>query len=125
MKVLNNMLKQGYITKAAYDEAVNDDVYSRIRTINEETGSGKVNTYVVDALTKAILEDLVEKLGYTETQAYNQLYSGGLSIYATQDSKIQKICDDFAGNEENYPAGTKYLLDYELTVEKKDGDYQN
>ena len=125
MKVLNNMLKQGYITKAAYDQAVNDDVYSRIRTINEETGTGKVNTYFVDALTKAVLEDMVEKLGYTETQAYNQLYSGGLSIYATQDSKIQKICDDFAGNEENYPAGTKYLLDYELTVEKKDGEYQN
>ena len=125
MKVLNNMLKQGYITKAAYDAAVDDDVYSRIRTVNEQTGTGKVNTYFVDALTKAVLEDLVEKLGYTETQAYNQLYSGGLSIYATQDSKIQKICDDFAGNEENYPAGTKYLLDYELTVEKKDGEYQN
>ncbi len=125
LKVLNNMLKQGYITKSAYEKAVDDDVYSRIRTVNEQTASNSINSYFVDALTKDILEDLVEKLGYTETQAYNQLYSGGLSIYATQDSKIQKICDDFTGNEENYPANTKYLLDYELTVEKKNGDYQN
>ncbi len=125
MKVLNNMLKQGYITKSAYDEAVNDDVYSRIRTVNEQSETNSINSYFVDALTKQILSDFVEKLGYSETQAYNQLYSGGLSIYSTQDSAIQKICDDFTGNEENYPAGTKYLLDYELTVEKSDGDYQN
>lgn len=124
-KVLNNMLKQGYITKAAYEEAINDDVYSRIRTVNEQNEKSSINSYFVDALTKSILEDMVEKLGYSETQAYNQLYSGGLSIYATQDSAIQKICDDFTGNEENYPAGTKYLLDYELTVEKSDGEYQN
>ncbi|MCR4590421.1 MAG: transglycosylase domain-containing protein, partial [Lachnospiraceae bacterium] len=125
LKVLNNMLKQGYITRTAYDEAVNDDVYSRIRTVNEQNESSSINSYFVDALTKEIMTDLVEKLGYSETQAYNQLYSGGLSIYSTQDSSIQKICDDFTGNEENYPAGTKYLLDYELTVEKKDGEYQN
>lgn len=125
MKVLRNMLEQGYITKAAYEEAVNDDVYSRIRTVNEQNKTSTINSYFVDALTKQILNDLVEKLGYTETQAYNQLYSGGLSIYATQDPKIQKICDDFTGNEENYPAGTKYLLDYELTMEKSDGEYQN
>jgi len=125
MKVLNNMLKQGYITRSAYEEAVNDDVYSRIRTVNEQTESNAINSYFVDALTKEILSDFVEKLGYSETQAYNQLYSGGLSIYSTQDSDIQKICDDFTGNEENYPAGTKYLLDYELTVEKPDGEYQN
>ncbi len=125
LKVLNNMLKQGYITKSAYETAVNDDVYSRIRTVNEQNSSNSINTYFVDALTKSIMTDLVEKLGYTETQAYNQLYSGGLSIYSTQDSAIQKICDDYTLNEENYPASVKYLLDYELTVEKKDGNYQN
>ncbi len=124
-KVLNNMLEQGYITEAAYEEAINDDVYSRIQTVNAETENNTVNSYFVDALTKQILSDLTEKLGYTDTQAYNQLYSGGLSIYATQDPKIQKICDDFTGNEENYPAGTKYLLDYKLTVEDSEGNYEN
>ncbi|MBO6149402.1 MAG: PBP1A family penicillin-binding protein [Lachnospiraceae bacterium] len=124
-KVLRNMLNQGYITKAAYEEAINDDVYSRIQTVNEKTQTDTVNSYFVDALTKQVLTDLQEKLGFTETQAYNQLYSGGLSIYATQDPKIQKICDDYTQDEDNYPAGTKYLLGYNLTVEDSKGELQN
>ncbi len=124
-KVLDNMLEQGYITENAYNEAINDDVYSRIQTVNAQTETNSINSYFVDALTKQILSDLTEKLGYTDTQAYNQLYSGGLSIYTTQDPAIQKICDDYTSNEENYPAGTKYLLDYRLTVEDSDGNFEN
>ena len=33
-KVLGNMLDQGYIEQAAYDEAMADDVYSRIQSVN-------------------------------------------------------------------------------------------
>ena len=33
-KVLNNMKDQGYISKAQYDEAMADDVYSRIAEYN-------------------------------------------------------------------------------------------
>ena len=47
-KVLNNMKDQGYITKAQYDEAMADDVYSRIAEYNT-AGSGSVNTYFIDA----------------------------------------------------------------------------
>ena len=43
------MKDQGYITKAQYDEAMADDVYSRIAEYNT-TGSGSVNTYFIDAL---------------------------------------------------------------------------
>ena len=32
-KVLNNMLDQGYIDQAAYDEALEDDVYARIQQV--------------------------------------------------------------------------------------------
>ena len=77
-----------------------------------------VFTYFVDALTEQVLEDLMEVKGYNETQAYNLLYSGGLSIYTTQDPDIQAICDDVFGNEENYPADTKWYLNYALTVKK-------
>ncbi|MCR5626900.1 MAG: PBP1A family penicillin-binding protein [Lachnospiraceae bacterium] len=124
-KVLRNMRDQGYITQAAYDEAMADDVYERIQTINAQNEESTINSYFVDALTKQVMEDLENELGYTETQAYNQLYSGGLSIYATQDPAIQKIADEVTSNEDNYPANTRYLLDYQLTVQDNDGNYMN
>mgnify|MGYP000748527695 len=124
-KVLNNMKEQGMISQAEYDEAMADDVYSRIATVNEEVEDKSVFTYFVDALTEQVLEDLMEVKGYNETQAYNLLYSGGLSIYTTQDPDIQAICDDVFGNEENYPADTKWYLNYALTVKKANGEKEN
>lgn len=123
-KVLKNMLDQEYITQAEYDEAMADDVYARIQTTNEEVEDTSINTYFVDALTDDVLEDLIAA-GYNETQAYTLLYTGGLKIYSTQDPEIQAICDEVFNNEENYPANAKWLLSYELTIQKKNGDMEN
>ncbi len=123
-KVLNNMLEQEYITQAEYDSAMADDVYSRIQTTNEEVEETSINTYFVDALTDDVLEDLIAA-GYNETQAYTLLYTGGLKIYSTQDPSIQAICDEVFSNEENYPANVKWYLNYELTIQKKNGDMEN
>ncbi len=118
------MLDQGYITQDEYDEAMADDVYSRIQVIDSETDDEDINSYFVDALTNQVLEDL-ENNGYTETQAYTLLYSGGLNIYSTQDPEIQKIADDYCSNEDNYPADTHYLLDYRLSVRNSEGALTN
>ncbi len=124
-KVLNNMLEQGYISQIEYDKAMADDVYSRIQNVNQETGGDStINSYFVDALTNDVLDDLVAA-GYNETQAYTLLYSGGLKIYSTQNPKIQAICDEVFENEENFPAGTQYLLSYELSVQAADGTITN
>lgn len=123
-KVLNNMKEQGYITPEQFDEAMADDVYSRIQIVDSENGEDSVNTYFVDALTDDVLEDLIAA-GYNETQAYTLLYSGGLKIYSTQDPAIQAICDEAFNDESNFPANTKWYLNYELTVVKKNGDRVN
>ena len=123
-KVLNDMKEQGYISQAEYDAAIADDVYSRIQIADSENEDSSVNTYFVDALTDDILEDLIDA-GYNETQAYTLLYSGGLKIYSTQDPKIQKICDEVFEDESNFPENTKWLLNYELTIEKSNGDREN
>ena len=122
--VLYKMLEQGYITQSEYDEALADDVYSRIQTVNEETGETQVNSYFVDAVTEDVMEDLQEA-GYSETQAYSLLYAGGLKIYTTQDPTIQAIADEVCSNEENYPDGTTWYLDYQLTIEREDGETEN
>nr|MCR4991109.1 penicillin-binding protein [Lachnospiraceae bacterium] len=59
-KVLRNMRDQGYITEAEYDEAMADDVYSRIQVINDEVEESLINSYFVDALTDDVLADLQE-----------------------------------------------------------------
>ena len=123
--VLDKMLELGYIDQAEYDEAMNDDVYSRIASVNEEqtATTSTVTSYFVDALTDQVIEDL-ENAGYTEDQVYALMYSGGIKIYSTCDSHIQAIVDEEILNEENYNS-LKYLLDYRLTVLKADGTYQN
>lgn len=123
-KVLNDMLEQGYISQSEYDEAMADDVYSRIQVVNEEVDETLVNTYFVDALTDDVMNDLLAA-GYNETQAFTLLYSGGLKIYSTQDPRIQSICDEVFTNEENYPENTRWQLTYVLTVQKANGDFEN
>ena len=123
-KVLDDMLEQGFISQQEHDEALADDVYSRIQIADSENEDTSVNTYFVDALTDDVLEDLIAA-GYNETQAYTLLYSGGLKIYSTQDPAIQRICDEVYSDESNYPANVKWYLNYELTVEKSDGSREN
>ena len=75
-KVLNNMLDQGYIDQAAYDEALEDDVYARIQQVNTKVEESESSTsYFVDGLADQVMQDLQDQLGYSETQAYNALYS--------------------------------------------------
>lgn len=116
-KVLNNMLEQGYITQAEYDEAQADTaaLYDRIQTANLEVGGDSaVDSYYADAVKEAVTEDLIAA-GYSETQAYVMVYSGGLSIFSAMDPDIQAICDQVVSNEELYPDGTRWLLSYQLT----------
>ncbi len=122
---LKKMLDQGYITKEEYVEAMADDVYSRIQKVNEVTSNNNINSYFVDELTAQVAEDLINVAGYDEDNAYKLLYAGGLKIYSTQNPEIQGYCDEVFGNEENYAGKTRYLLTYQLTVEKPDGELVN
>lgn len=124
-RVLNNMLEQGYISQAEYDEAMADDVYSRIQEINIATANDSVSSYFVDALTEEVLQDLIDEAGYSPTQASALLYSGGLRIYSTLDPNIQDIADRVFSDPDSYPANVKWYLNYELTVKTASGDYVN
>ena len=124
-KVLDDMLEQGYIDKAAYDEAIADDVYSRIQTVNSAAADESPYSYFVDALAEQVIDDLKEQLGYTDTQAYNAVYSGGLSIYSTQNLAMQQICDEEMNNDANYPGLKEFGLDCAVTVTRADGTVEN
>lgn len=125
--ILNKMKEQNYISEEEYQEALADDVYSRIELVNTEQYSSKsnVNSYFVDALVDEVTNDLVEELGYTSTQAYNLIYRSGLSIYTTQDTKIQRICDEVFSDESLYPSNSTFELSYRLTVIDEEGEAHN
>ncbi|MBO5070959.1 MAG: PBP1A family penicillin-binding protein [Roseburia sp.] len=118
--VLDYMLEQGYITQAEYDEAMADDVYSRIQVVNVATETSSVDSYFVDELTDQVINDLVTVKGYTETQAYKALYQGGLVIESTQDPTLQAICDEEANNQENFPYEPKISFSYRVSIQSKD-----
>lgn len=124
--VLSYMKEQGRITSAEYDEAINDKVYARIKSVNKETSATSTTTsYFTDSLIDQVINDMKEELGYTETQAYNALYRGGLTIYSTQNSSMQKICDKVVNNDSYYPEGSPYQLNYQLTVTDAKGKTHN
>lgn len=116
--VLKKMLEQKMITQSEYDDAMAEDVYASISTTKkkEDNSNKTYNSYYIDAVINSLTNQLVNELGYTETQAYNLIYAGGLSIYINQDATIQKICDDEVNNPDNYPAGTSVALNYALTL---------
>ncbi|ROR30353.1 penicillin-binding protein 1A [Mobilisporobacter senegalensis] len=123
--ILGNMKNQGYISQTEYDEAMEDNVYERIQTVNKELGESSVYSYFVDEMINQVVKDLQEKKGYTQAQANNAIYRGGLSIYTTQDSKLQNICDETLSNDDFYPDNSKWELNYQLSIEKKDGTTNN
>ena len=119
--ILQYMFEQGYITKEQQEEALADDVYARIQMVdNVSKENSTPYSYFTDELTQQVKDTLMEKLGYTETQAHNLLYSGGLQIYTTQDPAIQAIVDEEVNDPSNYSAA-RYSLEYRLSVTHADG----
>lgn len=123
-KVLKDMLAQKKIDQSEFDTAMADTtaVYERIQTANAEyQESLTVNSYFVDEVAKEVMRDLQSKLGYSETQAQNAVYSGGLKIITTQDLKMQQICDEEMNNDKNYPKGIDWTVTGAISIVHQDG----
>ncbi len=114
--VIGYMLEQGMITQAEHDEALNDDVYSRIIANNATTNKGTTNTYYADQVIIEVAKDLRDLKNITIQEAYNLIYNGGLEIRIPIDTHVQDIVDNVFLNEENfsgsgYSIQVTYLLD--------------
>ena len=124
--VLEKMYEQNFITYDQKNDALDDDVYSRIQTVDNATSGSTVFSYFTDAVYNQVCDDLQSKLGYSASQDYKLLYSGGLQIYSTMDPSIQAIVDEEINNADNYISSTgsrllEYSLNYALTVCHADG----
>lgn len=124
--ILQYMVDQGFINEEQQKEALADDVYSRIQNVNivAREAAATPYSYFTDELTQQVKDSLMEKLGYSETQAHNLLYGGGLQIHTTLDPDIQAIVDEEINNPANY-AATRYSVEYRLSVTHTDGETEH
>ncbi len=89
----------------------------------EETKEdSEVFSYFTDALIDQLVNDLVEKKGYTKDRAEDVLYTGGYKIYATLDTSVQNVVDKVFTTDTNWskvysvkglPNGAMTIMDYE------------
>ncbi|MGN0107450.1 MAG: transglycosylase domain-containing protein [Hominilimicola sp.] len=98
--VLGKMRDLGYITDAEYAEAAGSDL--KVSNAHKEN-KGKITSYFVDQVVNDVINDLVEQKGYSTDFATQQVYNGGLKIYATIDPEIQDIMEDIFTNTSNFP----------------------
>lgn len=124
--VLDEMLELEFITEAEYKAACADDVYSRVELHHDEVlEEREPNSYFIDATIAALVDQLVNEMGYSRKDANNLIYTGGLQIYITQDEDIQEICDTVLNDPDNYPATTQVSLSYQLTLIDSEGNATN
>jgi len=118
LTVLSYMLDAGTITRAQYDEAAADDVYARIREENVPAGA-ETFSYFEDAMLRQVVGDMKEKLSLTEDEAWKLLYTGGLTIETTQDSRLQRICEEEVNNASHYTGGEQATV---VVIEQATGE---
>lgn len=100
--VLNKMLELGAISQEEWDEAAADNVYERIAQNHTAVEGAEIYSYFEDALINQVAEDLQQVRGCTEEEAWNLLFRGGLTVYSTQDTQLQEICETEVNREEWY-----------------------
>lgn len=124
--VLNKMLELGYITQEEYDEAINEDIYSNIVGERSSSSTGKsYHNYFVDQVVTEVANDLMEQKSMTKQQAYNTIYSGGLSIYTTMSQSMQSIMEESFKNDSLFPpSGSELTATYLLSVMDVDTEKQ-
>ncbi len=119
-KILNHMLEQGMITKKQYDEALAEDIYSKVSDGNgqKKVEGNVIHGYFEDALFEQVSKDLQEQHNISEVQANNLIYNGGLQIYSTKDSNMQNILETSFNNDELFPNVVyKYDVTYTVSTE--------
>ena len=102
--VLREMLRQGMITQAEFDEAYDAPLDFGKDTDGEY--SEKVHSYYVDAVIDDVIADLMETYGYDEKTASIKLYSGGLQVITCMDPAIQNILETVYTDETYWPQTT-------------------
>ena len=89
--VLKKMLELGYIDQEKYDKAV--EKVDKGLKFKKGTSKGSIYSYHTDATIAQVIKDFVEEKGWSEEYATTYVYGGGLKIYSTQNTDVQKTIE--------------------------------
>lgn len=104
--LMYNMWQQGIITEQEYRDAAAQPL-----VLAEEDASrnkaASTTSYFTDALFNEVVKGIMVKENVEESVAQKMLYSGGLTIEATVDPKLQRTMEQLMRNEGDayFPAG--------------------
>ena len=94
--VLDEMYEQGKISEeerdAAKAEALNC-TYGSTQTEDGIVSTGEQYNWYTDAVISQIIDDLQEQYDYSEKEATQLIYSGGLQVYTCFDPNVQENVD--------------------------------
>ncbi len=108
---LKEMWKNGMLNDAEYEEAcnyelifTNSDKYVPDEDSKVVVEEDKViNSFYVDYVIQCVRDDLMEAYGYSKQQAIDEIYYGGLKIYAAVDLDVQNALEDVYVNRKTFP----------------------
>ena len=103
------MNQQGYITDEEYEEALKVEIKDIVNPNLDALNT--LSNYFADFAIETVIEDLQSQLGYSEEEAIQMVYNGGLQIYTTMDSQAQSIIEEEFRNDDNFPVATGYSTD--------------
>lgn len=98
--VLDKMYELEWITKDEYEEAKDADLELKI-TYEQTQQQGKYS-YFTDALIEQLVEDLGTEYGYDRVEAMDIIYTGGLTIYSTENPVIQGKMETIFNDPETF-----------------------
>ena len=101
-QILWQMLDQGYITEAEYNEAHGKELVLDYQGRATSTAISS-NSWYTDQVMVEVANALCREKGYSLEVAYNLIYTGGLQIITLQDPQVQATLEEVYANESNFP----------------------
>ncbi|MBE7016192.1 MAG: PBP1A family penicillin-binding protein [Ruminococcaceae bacterium] len=101
--VLSKMLEHGMIDQEEYETSIAADLGVRKKT----SVHASIYSYFVDQVINDVIEDLQKEKGYSQTFASQQVFGGGLRIYATIDPDVQAAMESVYTEKSNFPASSR------------------
>lgn len=107
--VLGVMLEEKYISQDDYNNAV-AEINNGLKFKNGKVQpkGDNVYSYMVDATISQVITDLQQKKKMSTSFATNYLYYGGLHIYCTQNTDIQKSLEEEFSKQRYMVRSSKY-----------------
>ncbi|MCL2124970.1 MAG: PBP1A family penicillin-binding protein [Oscillospiraceae bacterium] len=103
--IIYRMYELGYIvSEQEYNRSINERL--NFKRGDDTAVEQVVYTWFEEAVIRDVIQDMIDKMGYSETYAKMWLYNRGLKIYATIDPNIQDIVDNVYTDVDSLPAIT-------------------